>query len=443
LTIGVITPKKTKLGPGSARQDRFKNRLGLRANRMNALVVRAEKALSQDLCDHCLGRLFALVDTGLSNQERGQSLRMAVNLNRALEGKEPLIPHARCSVCDELFEIVPRFAVAVVEKLGTLEFETFLVGTRVDPIITEREERLWGAVSQDHAETIKAELNREIGKAVQALIPHEVEFATPDVVALVDTRFCHVELDVSPLFVYGRYRKLSREIPQTRWPCNRCRGKGCPKCGGTGKMYQTSVQEIIGDPILRDAAGVDHFFHGMGREDIDARMLGNGRPFVLEVREPKKRRIDLLALQSEINEYGRERVEVEGMRFSSREEVRQIKSAAPDKEYRVRVRLESKVNKERLDEVVQSFKRIRITQQTPTRVSHRRADLAREREIKDLVLEDLDGQVAMLRVRTEAGTYVKEFVHGDSGRTEPSLAGRLGIPCAVESLDVIEIADQT
>ncbi len=410
---------------------------------MNDLVIRAEKALAQDLCDHCLGRLFALVDTGLSNQERGESLRMAVRFSRGLEGMEPLAPHERCSVCDEVFAIVPRFAEAVVEKLKDLEFETFLIGTRVDPIITEREERLWGLVSQDKAETIKAELNREIGKAVQALIPHEVEFATPDVVALVDTRFSHVELDIAPLFVYGRYRKFSREIPQTRWPCNRCRGKGCSKCGGTGKMYQTSVQEIVGDPLQRDAQGVDHFFHGMGREDIDARMLGNGRPFVLEVREPKKRRIDLLALQAEINDFGREMVEVEGLRFSSREEVRQIKNASPDKEYRVRVRLESKVNKEQLNEVIQSFKRIRITQQTPTRVSHRRADLAREREIKDLVLEELDGQVATLRVRTEAGTYIKELVHGDSGRTVPSLAGKLGIPCVVEALDVIEIADQT
>jgi tRNA pseudouridine synthase 10 len=367
---------------------------------------------------------------------------MAVNFQRALEERDSAAPHIKCSVCDDLFNMIPRFAEAVIEKLQSLEFDTFLVGTRIDPLITEKEERLWGVVGQDKAETIKAEMNQEIGKAIQALIPQEVEFSTPDVVALVDTRFCHVELDISPLFVYGRYRKLSREIPQTRWPCNRCRGKGCSKCGGTGKMYQTSVQELIGDPMQRDAQGTDHFFHGMGREDIDARMVGNGRPFVLEVRDPSKRHIDLLAIQSEINEVGRERVEVEGLRPSSREEVRQIKLASPDKEYRARVLFESKVNKEQLDEVLQSLKRIRITQQTPTRVSHRRADLAREREIRDLVLEEFDGSSATLRVRTESGTYVKEFVHGDSGRTVPSLAGKLGIACSVEWLDVIEIADQ-
>jgi len=409
---------------------------------MSEFIEKAEAALRHDLCDHCLGRLFAQVDTGLSNQERGESLRMSVNFTRALADKEPLAPHIHCIICDELFDMVPRFAEAVIEKLSTVEFDSFLVGTRVDPLITEKEERLWGETGQDKAETIKAEMNREIGKAVQAKIPQEVVFNTPDVVALVDTRFSHVDLDISPLFVYGRYRKFSREIPQTRWPCSRCQGKGCERCHGTGKMYQTSVQELIGGPVQRDAEGTDHFFHGMGREDIDARMLGNGRPFVLEVRTPKKRHIDLAALQNEINSSGKDMVEVEGLRKSSREEVRLIKSASPDKEYRVLVHLDGKVNKEKLDEVILSLKSTRITQQTPTRVAHRRADLARERGIVDLAVEAFDDQELTLRVRTEAGTYVKEFVHGDGGRTKPSLSEALGVPCAVKALDVIEVADR-
>ena len=409
---------------------------------MNELVTRAEKALSKDLCDYCLGRVFARVDTELSNHERGQSLRLAVNFVRIMEEREPLPPHVMCEVCDDIFSLVPRFADAVFEKLSALEYHNFLIGTRVDPLIVEKEERLWGEVGQETAETIKADLNQEIGKLVQERTGKEVEFKTPEVVALVDTRFSHVDLDISPLFVYGRYRKLSREIPQTRWPCNRCRGKGCDKCSGTGKMYQTSVQELIGDPLQREAEGENHFFHGMGREDIDARMLGNGRPFVLEVRDPKKRSLDLLELRSEINEKGKDLVEVEGLRFSTREEVRQVKTASPQKVYRVFIRMDGKVNKEKLDEVILSLKGIRITQQTPTRVAHRRADLAREREIVDLEAEEFDGENLVLKLRAESGTYVKEFVHGDEGRTVPSLSERLGVPCRVILLDVIEIADQ-
>ncbi|HVO77702.1 MAG TPA: tRNA pseudouridine(54/55) synthase Pus10 [Methanomassiliicoccales archaeon] len=407
------------------------------------LADRAEKALGHDLCDHCLGRLFAQVDTGLSDRERGESLRMAVAFQRAIDGKEPLPPHVRCIVCEELFDMLPRFADAVVDKLQEVEHHNFLVGTRVDPLITEREERLWAEVGQEKAETIKAELNQEIGKLVEQRTGKKVDFKTPEVVALVDTRFAHVDLDISPLFVYARYRKLSREIPQTRWPCNRCRGKGCEKCHGTGKMYQTSVQEIIGDPILKAAESEDHFFHGMGREDIDARMLGDGRPFVLELRNPKKRDLDLDSLLSQINDAGKGMVEVVGpLRYSSREEVRFIKSASPEKEYRVSVKLQGKIDKGLLDEVISSLKRKRITQQTPTRVAHRRADLAREREVVDLTVEEFDGESLVLKVRTESGTYVKEFVHGDQGRTTPSLCERLGVPCEVKALDVIHIYDE-
>lgn len=410
---------------------------------MNELLEQAEKALQRDLCDHCLGRIFAHVDTGLSNEERGKSLRMALTFQRSLEDKEPLVPHQKCFVCEDLFEMVPRFAEAVEEKLSSIEYHNFLVGTRVDPLVTEREERVWSDVGQEKAETIKAELNQEIGKLVEERTGKKVEFAAPEVVALVDTRFSHVDLDVAPLFVYGRYKKLSREIPQTRWPCNMCRGKGCQKCGGTGKMYQTSVQEIVGAPLLRAAQGEDHFFHGMGREDIDARMLGNGRPFVLEVRHPKKRDLDLTVLLKAINDSSPDMVEVVGpLRYSTREEVRQIKAASPEKEYRVHISLKDKVNKRTLNEVLSSLKRIRITQQTPTRVAHRRADLAREREIVDLVVEEFDDEDLVLRLRTESGTYVKEFVHGDQGRTRPSLSELLGVACEVKALDVIEVADQ-
>lgn len=40
----------------------------------------------------------------------------------------------------------------------------------------------------------------------------------------------------------------------------------------------------------------------------------------------------------------------------------------------------------------------------------------------------------------EAGTYIKEFVHGDVGRTMPSLASILGQPSAdLLELDVIHV----
>ena len=342
-----------------------------------------------------------------------------------------------------MFQDLERLAEAALEKLATIEYDTFLIGTRVDPAVQDREEQLWAEVGGEKAEPIKAELNREIGKIVEAVTEKEVEFLTPDVVAVVDTRFGHVDLDISPIFIYGRYRKYSREIPQTRWPCRVCQGKGCKRCGNTGKMYQNSVQEVIGDVLLKEVEGQDHFFHGMGREDIDARMLGTGRPFVIEISEPRMRSLDLHSLTNVINEKGAGVADFSGLRRSTREEVRQIKAAIPDKVYLAEVKVHGKVNKDQVDEVVQSLSRARITQQTPTRVAHRRADLARERGIHDLQVMEFDQDRLVLKLRTESGTYVKEFVSGDNGRTVPSFSAALGVPCEVTALDVLQVIDTT
>ncbi|HEV2429186.1 MAG TPA: tRNA pseudouridine(54/55) synthase Pus10, partial [Thermoplasmata archaeon] len=46
-----------------------------------------------------------------------------------------------------------------------------------------------------------------------------------------------------------------------------------------------------------------------------------------------------------------------------------------------------------------------------------------------------------LDLRAEAGTYIKEWVEGDDGRTEPNLSAVAGVPLKVDFLDVLEIHD--
>ncbi|HPT74620.1 MAG TPA: tRNA pseudouridine(54/55) synthase Pus10, partial [Methanomassiliicoccaceae archaeon] len=160
-----------------------------------------------------------------------------------------------------------------------------------------------------------------------------------------------------------------------------------------------------------------------------------------EIAEPRKRHLDLGEMERLANENGDGLADFSRLRWSDRHEVRQIKAATPDKVYRAEVSVQGKVNKERIDEVVESLNQARITQQTPSRVAHRRANLARERTIRELVLESMEEDKLVLRLTTESGTYVKEFVSGDEGRTVPSLAGLLGVPCQVIALDVIQIID--
>ena len=398
-------------------------------------IEKMEAVAREGLCDRCLGRMFGKLSTGMTNDVRGRMIRNALGEN----GTDIPVPE-ECSMCDDVFDSLDVFAEAVAEKVVDVESDNFLVGCRVDPAVLKMEKEIWERHGLQNYESIKTELNREIGKVALPMIHRPVEFKNPQCVACVDVRFADVTLDLAPIFIKGRYNKLSREIPQTIWPCRMCHGKGCSRCNGTGKMYQTSVQEIIGNIALDMCQGNEHFFHGMGREDIDALCLGEGRPFVLEISQPKRRDIDLdelelLANQSELAQY-------HGLQFTERGEVQRTKTATPSKTYRVSVKADSKVNKERVVEVALSFKNVHLNQRTPKRVEHRRADLVRDREILWVEAEVTGDDTFNLTLETESGTYVKEFVSGDDGRCVPSFSQALGIQCYVQTLDVIAINNE-
>ena len=398
-------------------------------------VLKAAEAMawpklgSRPLCDACLGRLAGKAGHGLTNAERGRALRAVL----------PAMEAGPCWLCGGLLAEVDKFADLAAAKLAPWDFRTFLVGSKVDPEIAAREEALWAELGATMPEAVKSELNREIGKRLCDRLGKEPDFSRPDVVAIVETAFDVVEVQVNPIFVRGRYRKLVRGIPQTRWPCKRCRGKGCEHCGGKGKMYETSVEEVVAAPVMAQTGGTAHALHGMGREDVDARMLGRGRPFIVEIKEPARRAVNLEAVAVAVNRSGL--VEVEGLRMAGGEEVVAIKEDRARKTYRVFVRFASPVEDGKLKSGVASLVGRPIAQRTPVRVSHRRADRTRERVVTEIEVVSSDGATAELRVTAEAGTYVKELVHGDGGRTKPSLAESLGVACEVVELDVLDVQD--
>ena len=101
---------------------------------------------------------------------------------------------------------------------------------------------------------------------------------------MVDFKNGEIETQINPIFIESRYRKLIRGIPQTKWPCSKCKGKGCESCNQTGKMYAETVEELISEDAIKAANGTGAKFHGAGREDIDVKMLGSGRTFVLKLK---------------------------------------------------------------------------------------------------------------------------------------------------------------
>ncbi len=383
------------------------------------------------LCDHCLGRQFARMP-GPEADARGAAIRAR------LRRPAPV----GCDVCSMVFRSLDSWMERAAREAEGLEFETFQVGTRPGGLLTEAEEALWARFGALWAEPFRMEMNRLAGRALEARLGKKLAPERPDVALLLDLSRDRVEVTVNSLFLFGRYRKLVRDIPQTRWPCRECGGRGCDRCGGTGKMYAESVEELIRAPAVEVFSAKDGVLHGAGREDIDARMLGPGRPFVLELVGPRKRKADLDALTRSINEATEGKVEVTSLRHASPREVVQLKEERFDKVYRIKFRVSPAPEGSALERGLGSLVGA-IRQQTPARVAHRRADKVRERGVRSARLLSAraaeGGLEVEAEVETEAGLYVKELLTGDGGRTEPSLAARLGAAVEVLELDVLDV----
>ncbi|MGI0071674.1 MAG: tRNA pseudouridine(54/55) synthase Pus10 [Thermoplasmata archaeon] len=398
----------------------------------DAAIAVARHASGRGLCPECFGRLFGRYGHGLTNPER------AAQFEAILGPAAPATP-APCPVCGGAFERFDVWVERAVRAADGYEWHRFTCGSRWEPETLAREEALWSEVGTEWGESLRSAFNRELGKRIEARTGASGGSSGADIVFLADVPVGRVETTVLPVYFQGRYRKLDRTLPQTRWPCRRCGGRGCDSCRGTGKTYPESVEELVAAPLVAATGAEGSRFHGMGREDIDARMLGRGRPFVLELLRPHRRSVDLARASAELGQSAAGRVEVVDLASAEAPDVVRVKEAAPDKSYRVTVLGEVAVAK--VNEALDLALARAIAQRTPTRVAHRRSDRVRTRRIVAARLVDAADGRFTLELRTEAGTYVKEWVEGDGGRTEPSLAGLVGLPLRVESLDVMEIHD--
>ena len=205
-------------------------------------------------------------------------------------------------------------------------------------------------------------------------------------------------------------------------------------------MYSESVEELASKPLLEATQGEAEFFHAAGREDIDARMLGNGRPFIIEISKPKKRLIDLKKIQEQINERSEGKVEVLDLYFASRDNVRHLKKGEnARKEYALLAEFERELSKVDLRTIEENFSQITVKQQTPQRVVHRRADIVRERYIYKVKVKKVSLKRALLEINCQGGLYVKELVSGDEGRTVPNVSEMLNNRAKTLKLDVVNV----
>jgi len=352
-----------------------------------------------------------------------------------------------CYLCQGIFSKIEEYGEKAISILNGIEFKNFLVGSSPNPKIINREDDLKSQFEILEAESFKSHFNREVGKILSVKLNKPPEFSIPDIsiVFSFDYETSSIELKIKSLFIQGRYNKFIRGIPQTHWSCRSCMGKGCAKCNFSGKQYMTSVEELISPEFVVESKATDSKFHGAGREDIDVRMLGKGRPFIIELRNPQIRTLDLIKLEKKVNKLNKKKVKIQDLRISNKKEVIYMKGEATNtkKVYKALIETENKISKKLFEEKIKilkfTFENKKINQRTPIRVSHRRADKVRKKNIFKIEGRYVSSNLFEFIIETQGGTYIKELINGDSGRTSPSFSEVFDLPLVCRELDVIEI----
>ena len=387
------------------------------------------------ICKHCLGRKLSKTIDGTNNIERADKVCEELDIN---------LDDVDCVICDNIFHKLDDNLYdkidAKINQLG-VEFDTFLVGSQIPKDIQKRDEELSEKFNLT-VETLKKEVNRLIGLGIWEKYDKDAEFERQDIVFNIDLiDEPKVKIQINPLYIEGKYNKYKRGIPQTKWPCTKCKGRGCEECNFTGKQYPESVEELISEHFLKLTKGREAKFHGAGREDIDVLMLGSGRPFVLEIKEPRIRNLDLAEIEEKINEINEGKTAYHGLKLCERPRKAEIKQSSPDtyKVYNAIVKCDEAFDEDKLDELLELDE---IQQQTPLRVLRRRTDMVRIKHVLDLSYEIIDDRTFSMKIKTEGGLYIKELISGDEGRSQPNVSEILGVNAICEQLDVIEVSEK-
>ncbi|MFA5931563.1 MAG: tRNA pseudouridine(54/55) synthase Pus10 [archaeon] len=319
---------------------------------------------------------------------------------------------------------------ALFEKIKLLskeiEFNSFKLGCS------------WPEVGETEKVRLKTYLQGTLVKMIETDLGKKVELNNNDLDFLIDFNKKLVFVRIRSVYVIGNYCKNSREIAQTEFFCNKCRGRGCWYCNSTGHFSSESVEQLIAKVMIPAFDGKLLILHGAGREDMDVLMLGKGRPFIAEILLPMKRTVDLKEIEEKINSEFKGKISVNSLKMCLVNDVSQLKNAFHDKVYAALVTSDAVFDFSKLE----TNKTIIVKQNTPTRVEKRRALMERNKEVTILRVGKITEKEFVLVLRTSHGTYVKEFISGDEGKTDPSISKIVGAYCMCKLLDVLEICEE-
>lgn len=99
------------------------------------------------------------------------------------------------------------------------------------------------------------------------------------------------------------------------------------------------------------------------------------------------------------------------------------------------------ISDEKIKEI-ENLSDILLKQKTPLRVLHRRTSMIRDKTIHRLKIRKVNAYTYVVFVLSSAGTYIKEFIHSDLNRTNPSFGDLIDDSCDIYQLDVLNLYEK-
>jgi tRNA pseudouridine synthase 10 len=285
--------------------------------------------------------------------------------------------------------------------------------------VQEREDQLRSELKIRGMETIKSQTARNVIAFLEAKTHKKVNRKNPDLTVVVDMDKGSLLINAKSLFIFARYTK-PKGVSQRIELCENCSGRGCDDCKG-GRLDVPSMEEILGNKLNRILGSSKAKFTWIGSEDEDSVVYPPGRPFMVEVKNPRRRKVPSRLVVTT----GRGRAEVTGAKA-----LRERPLATPSFVFKTRAFIEPA-------EGLGGLKPSSVRQITGTTIRYR------NNKGKDVSKRVYSIRVQRIRKRATAeikldgGLPVKRFVSGES--VSPSLSEVLGIQLVCKKFDILRV----
>ena len=243
------------------------------------LVTISKIFKNHDLCEYCAGRLISKFTGKPSSKLLGKKY-----LKKFCKSSD-----TKCYICKNIFQNLDIMLSNIYEKSNNIDFKTFNLGLTLKNSFLEKDDYIKSKFKIKGIENIKFGISKEMAKKISQKTKSKRILVDPEMFIQANFKDESCTIRTKPIFIYGRYNKKIRKLPQKQLSCKKCNGIGCHNCDFKGFENIESIEGKISNFLIKKFDGTQVKINWIGGEDQSSLVLGKGRPFFVKILNPKRR----------------------------------------------------------------------------------------------------------------------------------------------------------